>query len=489
MRTPLRSVAVVALLVSLLAGCALEPELLPGRPCGSQSDCGTSFSCVRVPGRETSVCVAQADEEPEEPEEVVGCVDAADGAPCGDGNNCTVDDACAGGVCVGVAKDCGDDLCVDGRCEVVGSCNALAATVVAEQALGPKVAYNPLDDELGIAFTAEVLDRTEVFFVRASGAGVPRGVPLQLTDGTPASAEDVSSSSVAADIVFAPEERRFGVLTDDTSGLLSSGTRLHVLTFDGRPAGTTRTVNLLRTGRSAITWTGARFVVVEAVSNTGQEPEPEVLIIDDTDADADGDELFDDELAFGSFFGVDVVSGDVGAEVGVAFINGVDAARDVVFLRADVDGAVLAERLLNPGRPAPAGVAIGQLGGGYVVVWQEGTTADDRVVVGAAVDALGAVTTPARVLTDVGEGAQVPAVVGTNGGAAIVYFANVDGAFAIRTRALSSTLSSSTPITVRSQLPGGFNPTIDSSGADVVVGYGVTTGSDPGDVEAARLCE
>lgn len=51
------------------------------------------------------------------PEDVaVGCV--ADGDPCDDGNPCTAEDECAGGVCTGIQKDCDDaNDCTAGECD------------------------------------------------------------------------------------------------------------------------------------------------------------------------------------------------------------------------------------------------------------------------------------------------------------------------------------------------------------------------------------
>src|SRR5690606_4458605 len=45
----------------------------------------------------------------------------AQSSPCDDGRYCTVDDHCAGGACVGAARDCGDSLaCSADSCDDAG---------------------------------------------------------------------------------------------------------------------------------------------------------------------------------------------------------------------------------------------------------------------------------------------------------------------------------------------------------------------------------
>ena len=160
-----------------------------------------------MPGRETSVCVAKPP-----PEVVVGCDGADDGDDCGDGDACTEGDTCTGGVCGGVAKDCGDDVCTDGVCEVASQCVELGAVVAARNAACPRIAYNAAADEFGLVFEADVGTRTEVFFSRLNSAGAQLGLTEKITDGTPATEEDPDVSSFVSDIVFAPEEQRYGVL-------------------------------------------------------------------------------------------------------------------------------------------------------------------------------------------------------------------------------------------------------------------------------------
>ncbi len=53
------------------------------------------------------------------------CTGKANGTPCSDGNGCTVNDVCTGGVCVGATKDCSalDSACTTGVCSS-GACTA-----------------------------------------------------------------------------------------------------------------------------------------------------------------------------------------------------------------------------------------------------------------------------------------------------------------------------------------------------------------------------
>jgi len=52
-----------------------------------------------------------------------------DGLRCSDGDSCTSNDACAGGICTGEKKDCGalDGVCIVGACNTgTGACEAQA---------------------------------------------------------------------------------------------------------------------------------------------------------------------------------------------------------------------------------------------------------------------------------------------------------------------------------------------------------------------------
>jgi len=52
------------------------------------------------------------------------CSSLPDGSPCDDGNSCTINDQCSGGVCTGSAKDCSDgNVCTDDSCNPAnGAC-------------------------------------------------------------------------------------------------------------------------------------------------------------------------------------------------------------------------------------------------------------------------------------------------------------------------------------------------------------------------------
>ncbi len=477
-------VAVVVVVVVGGAGCPIGEELLPGRPCERASDCGDAFACVRVPGRETSVCVAQA-----AAEEVVGCDGAGDGDSCGDGDGCTEGDVCSGGVCSGVAKDCGDDLCVDGSCVVVGSCEALPATVATSAATTPRLAYNPIDDEIGLVFEAPVLERTEVFFTRLSGAGVPRGAPVQLTDGTPATADDADVSSFVRDIAFAPEEQRYGVLVAD-SQILGGGVSLVAITNDGIVVKSTRLVRELASGfaltPARLVWNGAEFIM--AATTTGQNDDS--IVVDDVNADGDGADLIDSVVAAGFFAELDIAAGNAG-EVGIVAVGtDVDGnAVDIQFFRADADGSPLVDRVLSTGRGPGRSPQVAAVDGGYVVVWQEGVD-DGLQLVAVALDDAGAIVVPARVISDAGERGQVAGLGGAGDAAYVAYFATVDGTFSIRLRRLARDLTAAAPTTLRAGLDGGFAPSVDAAAGSIVTGYGA--GNDAGegvDVEVARVCE
>lgn len=473
------SVAVVAVFGA--AGCTLEAEDLPGRPCEGASDCSSAFACVRVPGRETSVCVAKPP-----PEVVVGCDGADDGDSCGDGDACTEGDICSGGVCAGVAKDCGEDLCVEGVCEVQGQCVELDAVVAAQNAAHPRIAYNAADDEIGVVFEAEVLTRTEVFFSRLSGAGVPVGAPVQLTDGTPATADDADVSSFVADIVFAPEEQRYGVLVAD-SQLLGGGVQFIAMTRDGIRAGDANLVTDFASAFSVaparLTWTGALFVA--AARDIGQNDD--AIVIDDVDANGAGADLLDEVVTRGLFSEVDIDANRRTGELGIAFITAdVDGNAEVHFARTGSDGSVLVERVLS--RAPSFSVEVATNDTGYVVAWREGDDAA-RKVMAARLDDDGTVVVQPKAITDPGENGQTPGLTGLGDGAGLAYFGSIDGALVVRFRKLAADLSSTAPITLRGGLGGGFQPSVDAAAGSVVVGFGASdTAGTSGDVAVARTC-
>ncbi len=327
----------------------------------------------------------------------------------GDGNECTVSDVCRVCVCVGVDKDCGDDLCVAGVCQVVGSCEALPSTVVLSPAGAPRIAANALDGELGVAFEASVLDRTEVFFARIGVDGGTRGAPVQLTDGTPATQDDASVSSFVRDIAFAPEERRFGVLAAD-SKLLSSAARLFAVTNDGIVVDSAGITNDLGSAFQPLTarldWSGSQFIIAARIFQQQQD----TIILDDVDADGSGADLIDAVIARGNFAEIDIAARRGSGEVGVVFValDGAGAADTVRFVPADADGDALVERTLSTGRPPGRAPAIAASSAGYVVVWQEGEGAA-RALVAISLDVTGTVNAGPTVVSDDGEAANSPA--------------------------------------------------------------------------------
>jgi hypothetical protein len=469
---------IIALGASFAVSCSLEQEALPGRPCAGADDCGAAFACVRVPGREDTICAPTPP-----PEEVVGCAGQNEGSPCGDGDSCTEDDTCQSGACVGVAKDCGGDVCVDGVC-LVSSCVEQAPRVVSGGAALPRIAYNPIDDEVGVLFEAVVANgRTESFFVRVGSDGIPRSAPLQLTDGTPATADDVAVSSFARDIAFAVEQQTYGVIVDRDSVL--GGIAYTSVTRDGIQSSGVQSIitSLLSTLQQVparLDGNGDRFFV--AAVQTGSQTDS--VVLDSVRADGSGSSLGNDTLVSGIFGEVDIAVSRRSGEVGVVF------TRDGVvgFVRANLSGTVLVERVLSTGRPAGAAPVIAQLDSGYAVVWQEGSD-NTRQVVGVLLDDAGTPRGAVEVLSADDEDAQLPAVANTGAGGVLVYFANVDGALAMRVRPLAADLTAGAPQTLRSRLDGGFAPSADAAGGTVIVGFGVApAGGTAGDVEVARVC-
>ncbi len=471
--------------VALLTGCPIEAEDLPGRPCLDSGDCG-AFVCVRVDGRQDNVCVPRPPAEVEQ-----GCDDVDDGDACGDGDACTVDDRCTAGVCQGDAKECDDGAaCVAGVCEVAASCTEVAPRVGAENAAAPRIAYNAADDEVGVIFESPVLARTEVFFTRIGPDGAPRAAPVQLTDGTPATADDSPVSSSARDIAYAPEQQRYGVIVDRDE-VIGGGISFTAVTADGIQVGGLRS---MVTSLSAafirfparLDWNGARFFA--AVIEPGSEIDR--VVFDSVDADGDGASIGNEVVASGFFGGVDVAASRRVGELGFAYTTAPSGAvGDVRFARANQNGDGLVERVLSTGRPAGTSAVIAINDVGYVVVWQESPAEGQSQLVGAALDDDGTVVVAARVLTDAVEQAQLPAIVGAGDGAVVVYFATVDGAFALRSRRLAGDLTAGSPQQLRAGLAGGFAPTLDGGGGAFAVSWGVTeAGAPQGDVETVRIC-
>jgi hypothetical protein len=474
-------VIIVLLGASFAVSCSLEQEALPGRPCAGADDCGAAFACVRVPGREDTICAPTPP-----PEEVVGCAGQNEGSPCGDGDSCTEDDTCQSGACVGVAKDCGGDVCVDGVCQVVASCVEQAPRVVSGGAAVPRIAYNPIDDEVGVLFEAVVANgRTESFFVRVGSDGIPRSAPLQLTDGTPATADDVAVSSYARDIAFAVEQQTYGIIVD--RGDVLGGIAYTSVTRDGIQSSGVQSIitsllSALQQVPARLDGNGDRFFV--AAVQIGSEIDS--VVLDSVRADGSGSSLGNDTLVSGILGEVDIAASRRSGEVGVVFTR--DGVDNVGFVRANLSGTVLVERVLSTGRPAGAAPVIAQIDSGYAVVWQEGRDTT-RQLVGVLLDDGGAPRGGVQVLSADDEDAQLPAVASTGAGGVLVYVATVDGALEVRVRRLAADLTAGAPQTVRARLDGGFAPSADAAGGTVIVGFGAAPAGDTaGDVEVARVC-
>ncbi|MBI5505926.1 MAG: DUF11 domain-containing protein [Deltaproteobacteria bacterium] len=82
--------------------CTVSDACTGGLCTGPARDCGDSNACT--------------DDSCNEAGDV--CINADNADPCDDGLFCTVSDACAGGVCTGAARDCGDaNVCTDDVCD------------------------------------------------------------------------------------------------------------------------------------------------------------------------------------------------------------------------------------------------------------------------------------------------------------------------------------------------------------------------------------
>lgn len=104
-------------------GCADQPD---GLPCDDGHACTTQDSC------KGGICVGgpppDCDDHDSCTDDVcdpstASCTHTPNSAPCDDGDACTVNDACSGGVCKGSPKDCNDgNACTDDTCDATGSC-------------------------------------------------------------------------------------------------------------------------------------------------------------------------------------------------------------------------------------------------------------------------------------------------------------------------------------------------------------------------------
>lgn len=105
--------------------CIAEPT--PERPCSDGFDCTDGDTCD-ASGRCRGVPVVCDDGDPctdEACESGRGCVSSpAPGGPCDDDNTCTLDDTCdEAGVCVGIARACDDgDPCTIDTCDALAGC-------------------------------------------------------------------------------------------------------------------------------------------------------------------------------------------------------------------------------------------------------------------------------------------------------------------------------------------------------------------------------
>lgn len=482
-------VVIAVALGALLLACERPEESLPGRPCDEAEDCDDDFACVRVPGREDAVCVPAP-----ERETPVGCDGKSDGESCADGDSCTEGDACVGGACVGTPKACGSgETCVGGTClEGPGSCVEQPTGVAVDTgtAAGPRLAYNPVDDEVGILFDAPVLDRREVFFVRVGPDGTPRSGLVQLTDGTPQQ-DTPAISTTARDIAFAREVNRYGILVEDN---FLSGLQFTAVTADGAVAvgleGIAASTNLfgILARPARMDWTGARFVATWI--DFGNTENVFDVFVDSVDADGGGDTLFDQPATDGTDADeLDIAANTARNEVAVAFTNSSpEGPAGVFLLRADPGGVALRVVTVQAGG-SPAGPAIAFIDLGYLIVWQEGSGPTSRIV-GAVVDDTGEIVTGPLALTDETEGARVPDVAGTGSGAVLAYLAAVDGAVEVRARSLSATLVVGAPRVIRAGMSSAFAPAAASMGnGGAALSWGPTaTPDDDGNVEVARVC-
>ncbi len=466
------------LLVCVVVGCPLADEVLPGRPCNDDNECGADFACVRVPGRESRICAPRPEGVVEQP---VGCDGKDNGESCADGDACTVSDTCQDGVCVGAPRDCGDDVCRNGICEAQGSCEALTPQKAIGQAQAPKTVVNTQTGEIGLAYTGDVDGRAEAFFVVLSADGRTQAAPRQLTNG---SADNLSS--FVFDVAFAPAPRRFGVIVAD-GALLNSTANLHALTEDGLPAGRSRVTSQAASGGvllpTALAWStpANQFIVVSVHFDSNLDED--TLITDDLDSSASGGDLVDRVLATDPQFidTLDVDTRDDVAEFGAVFATQ-GAANNVGFVRAPVDGAPLVERRLNAGRGKGENVTIAVTNSGYVVAWDE---ADG--IAATALNRNGDVVVTPRLISDVGEGARRPHLATLEDGAVVTYIAGPPSS--VRVRRLTSALEASAPITVQTDLPAIFAPKVSANVGEAVVSYGkVEANATSGDVEIARVC-
>ena len=116
--------------------CTTDDACKDGVCSGREKDCsGTDFGMcfVGVCNEESGACEVQA---------------AEDGTSCDDGNWCTINDVCAGGVCVGTTRDCLDeDGCTKDVCdENLGRCTHVVQPKPGAEG-PPSTCSNGLDDD------------------------------------------------------------------------------------------------------------------------------------------------------------------------------------------------------------------------------------------------------------------------------------------------------------------------------------------------------
>jgi len=146
-------------------GCTVQPKAAgtgceDGNACTIEDTCsggicvGTPLSCDDGNGCTDDTCDPTA-----------GCVHTSNTAPCDDGSVCTTDDVCADGSCTGTPRDCDDgNVCTDDACDPLTGCVHLANTA-------------PCDD--GSVCTAG----------DACVAGLCRGVAISCDDANPCTAD------------------------------------------------------------------------------------------------------------------------------------------------------------------------------------------------------------------------------------------------------------------------------------------------------------
>lgn len=165
-------------------GTLVEGACDDGDPCTQAGTCQDGV-CV-APPLPADACDAVSSCVLGSCESGVGCVETPVIGPCDDGSVCTVDDTCAGSVCVGQPVDCSDGIaCTSDACDAEGGC---ADVLPADDVTFP-IVFLASPDEPEIA--AEDEGPTELFVGTQGGMHSEISLRLDLPpaiDWTPASA-------------------------------------------------------------------------------------------------------------------------------------------------------------------------------------------------------------------------------------------------------------------------------------------------------------